>query len=197
MRRGALPLISAVDICPLVSKGADLIIRSYRRVFRVDRRIYRVDRWYLPVPGGIPLVGLAYFAATVLLVVVLGRVPGIGEALGTLSPPLRYVVLPFGVALFASRGSSDGRSAHRFAWQWLRFRLRRERRPDLRWDGRVATRWDADAPHLHRARVRGVARVDFAVPVTFGYRWRRLSARSGDTVGPVVLGAEGEMEIRA
>ena len=42
-----------------------LIIRSYRRVFEVDRRIYRVDRWALPVPGGVPLRGVGYFAAAV------------------------------------------------------------------------------------------------------------------------------------
>jgi hypothetical protein len=46
-----------------------LTIRSYRRVFEVDRRIYRVDRWALPVPGGVPLRGMGYFAAAVALVV--------------------------------------------------------------------------------------------------------------------------------
>ena len=49
-----------------------VIIRSYRRVFEVDRRIYRVDRWALPVPGGVPLRAVGYFAATVLAVVILG-----------------------------------------------------------------------------------------------------------------------------
>ena len=43
-----------------------VVIRSYRRVFEVDRRIYRVDRWALPVPGGVPLRAVGYFAATVL-----------------------------------------------------------------------------------------------------------------------------------
>ena len=104
-----------------------LIIRSYRRVFEVDRRLYRVDRWALPVPGGVPLRGLAYFAATVVAVAVLGRVPGVGELLGALAPPLRYVVLPLVVAVLATQAAPDGRTAHRFASDWLRMRLRARR----------------------------------------------------------------------
>src|SRR5215213_10110090 len=46
--------------------------------FVVDRRIYRVDRWALPVPGGVPLRGVAYFAAALVGVVVFGGMPGIG-----------------------------------------------------------------------------------------------------------------------
>ena len=58
--------------------GDRLIIRSYRRVFEVDRRIYRVDRWALPVPGGVPLRGVGYFAATLALVILLGALPAVG-----------------------------------------------------------------------------------------------------------------------
>ena len=72
-----------------------LIVRSYRRVFRVDRRIYRVDRWALPVPGGVPLRGVGYFAATLGLVILLGALPAVGDLLGALSPPLRYVFWDF------------------------------------------------------------------------------------------------------
>jgi hypothetical protein len=76
-----------------------LIIRSYRRVFEVDRRIYRVDRWAMPVPGGVPLRGVGYFAATVGRMVILGALPAVGELLAALSPPLRYIVVPLAVAV--------------------------------------------------------------------------------------------------
>lgn len=148
------------------------VIRSYRRVFEVDRRIYRVDRWALPVPGGVPLRAVGYFAAMVLLVVLLG------DVLAFLSPPLRYVVLPLAVAVLGTQAAPDGRTAHRFAWDWLCFRLRTHRRSagrtvqlagePVRWDGELAVRWDADAPMLQHARVTGPARVTFNVATSLG-----------------------------
>jgi hypothetical protein len=186
-----------------------LVIRSYRRVFEVDRRIYRVDRWALPVPGGVPLRGLAYFAGTVLLVVVLGPLPGIGDALGVLSAPLRYVVLPLVVAVLGTQAAPDGRTAHRFAADWLRFRLRARRRCARRsvplegervpWHGTLAVRWDAHAAHLHRGRVRGPALVAFNAPVELIDRRRGLVARPcEDSPGPntVVLGGGQVLEVR-
>ena len=101
-----------------------VVIRSYRRVFEVDRRIYRVDRWALPVPGGVPLRAVGYFAATVLVMIVLGRLPGTRELVGMLSAPLRYVVVPLAVAVLGIQAAPDGRVAHRFAWDWLLLRVR-------------------------------------------------------------------------
>src|SRR3954470_17168006 len=134
-----------------------VVIRSYRRVFEVDRRIYRVDRWALPVPGGVPLRAVGYFAATVLLMVLFG------ELVAFLSPPLRYVVVPLAAAVLGTQAAPDGRTAHRFAWDWLRFRLRARRRSagrvvrlegeGVQWDGELAVRWDVDGAKLHRARV--------------------------------------------
>ena len=83
-----------------------MIVRSYRRVFRVDRRIYRVDRWALPVPGGVPLRGVGYFALALGLMVLLGRLPGAGEAVGVLSAPLRYVIVPLAIAVLAMSGGA-------------------------------------------------------------------------------------------
>src|SRR4051794_10485443 len=152
-----------------------VVIRSYRRVFEVDRRIYRVDRWALPVPGGVPLRAVGYFTATVLAILLLGALPGTRALVGLLSAPLRYVVLPLAIALFGTQVAPDGRTAHRFAADWLRFQVRARRRCAGRavalegepvcWDGELALRWDADATTLHRARVRGPARVTFNVPV--------------------------------
>ena len=105
-----------------------LVVRSYRRVFQVDRRIYRVDRWVLPVPGGVPLRGMAYFAVALLAVVVAGRLPGVGDLICQLAAPLRYVVVPMAVALLGTQAAPDGRVAHRFAWDWLCLRMRTRRR---------------------------------------------------------------------
>jgi hypothetical protein len=166
-----------------------VVIRSYRRVFEVDRRIYRVDRWALPVPGGVPLRALGYFATTVLLMVLLG------DLVSWLSPPLRYVVIPLAVAVLATQAAPDGRTAHRFALDWLRFRMRARRRcagrmvalegEPIRWDGELPVRWDADGAELHRGRVRGPARVTFNV-----------ASDLGEPPAQVVLGGGEVLEVR-
>jgi TcpE family len=187
-----------------------LVIRSYRRVFEVDRRIYRVDRWALPVPGGVPLRGLGYFVATLGLVVLLAPMPAIGELLGLLSAPLRYVVLPLVVAVLATQAAPDGRSAHRFAGEWLRLRVRARRRSASRpvpleeeavpWDGVLAMRWDASGAELHRVRVRGPALLAFAVPVELQERSRGplvARARPGSTRPQTfVIGGGQVLEVR-
>lgn len=186
-----------------------LVIRSYRRVFEVDRRIYRVDRWALPVPGGVPLRGLGYFVATILVLIGFGRLPGVGELVGALSPPLRFVVLPLAVAVLGTQAAPDGRSAHRFAWGWLRFRLRARRRctgravalegEPVACGGVLGVCWDSHDAALHRARVRGPARVTFAVPVYLDARGGGLVARpgAGEPSGQaVVLGGRQVLEVR-
>jgi hypothetical protein len=183
-----------------------VVIRSYRRVFDVDRRIYRVDRWTLPVPGGIPLRGLGYFLGTLLAVIVCGRLPGLGDALGELTPPLRYVVLPVLVAMFGCQVAPDGRAAHRFAWDWLCLRVRARRRcggrpvalegEPVRWDGTLGVRFDGDGAELHRGRVSGPARVRFAVPVRLAYARGGWVVRPGDeNPGAVVLGGGEGLEV--
>jgi hypothetical protein len=176
-----------------------LVVRSYRRVFQVDRRIYRVDRWVLPVPGGVPLRGVAYFVAALGAMLLAGRLPGIGGLVGELAAPLRYVVVPFGVALLGTQAAPDGRVAHRFAWDWLRLRVRSRRRSAGRtvplegervpWHGVLATGWDEDAPGLHRGRITGPAMVAFGVPVQV------VSCRRGRVVARRVAAGEGGAEV--
>jgi hypothetical protein len=187
-----------------------MIVRSYRRVFRVDRRIYRVDRWSLPVPGGVPLRGVGYFALALGVVLLLGRLPGIGELVSMLSAPVRYVIVPLAVAVLGLQAAPDGRVAHRFAADWLRLRVRHRRRSAGRriplegeriaFGGTLATVWDDRAPELHRARVRGPARVTFNCAMRLRHRrgGRLLAdgASDGATDGSVVLGAGQELEIR-
>jgi hypothetical protein len=187
-----------------------LIVRSYRRVFRIDRRIYRVDRWVLPIPGGIPLRGVCYFAAALGLVLLGGALPAIGSLLGALSAPLRYVIVPLTVAVLGTQAAPDGRSAHRFAADWLRLRLRSRRRSagrtvplegeSVAWAGSLATVWDEHAPQLNGARVAGPVRVTFAVPVELGYGRRRLIARErpdGSRGDAVVIGGGEVLEVRS
>jgi hypothetical protein len=186
-----------------------MLIRSYRRVFEVDRRIYRVDRWALPVPGGVPLRAVGYFAATLLAAIVVGALPATGELAGQISAPIRFVVVPLAVAALGTQAAPDGRTAHRFAWDWLRFRLRARRRSSGRmvaldgepiaWQGELALRADADDPGLHRGRVRGPARVTFHVPVRLSDRGGRLVAhgtRVGEPGDVVVVGGGVSMEVR-
>jgi hypothetical protein len=185
-----------------------LTVRSYRRVFRVDRRIYRVDRWALPVPGGVPLLAVGYFAAALLVIVLAGELPVLGDVVGVVSPPLRFVVAPLAIAVLGMQAAPDGRVAHRFAWDWLRFRLRSKRRcagRTVRLEGEprlvggvLATTWDVHAPELHRGRVTGPARVTFTGPVRLFAGRRGVSARPGrprDVPGPVVLGVGERIEV--
>src|SRR3954447_19821915 len=132
-----------------------VMIRSYRRVFEVDRRIYRVDRWALPVPGGVPLRAVGYFTAALIAVLITGTLPGLGDVVVSVSPPLRFVVIPLAVAVLATQAAPDGRAAHRFALDWLRLRLRSRRRSSGRvvplegeaiaWHGEPPTRWDGSS----------------------------------------------------
>jgi hypothetical protein len=185
-----------------------LVIRSYRRVFEVDRRIYRVDRWALPVPGGVPLRAVGYFAATLLLVLALGALPATGELVGAISPPLRFIVIPLAVAVLGTQAAPDGRSAHRFATDWVRFRMRSRRRCGARsvpledeavmWHGELGVCSDEHGSRLVHGRVTGPARITFGVPVQLRDRGGLVArpapeGRRGDTV---VLCAGERLEVR-
>jgi hypothetical protein len=185
-----------------------MVICSYRRVFEVDRRIYRVDRWALPVPGGVPLRAVGYFVAALLAVIVAGSLPGIGELVTGVSAPLRFVVAPLAVAVLGIQAAPDGRIAHRFAWDWLRLRLRARRRcgdrvvalegEPVTWHGELALRWDGEGVQLCRGRVRGPVRVTFNVPVRLRHHGRGLVAQPrsvGEVPQSVVLCGGVVMEV--
>ena len=191
----------------MTRQGERITVRRYRRVFHTDRRLYRVDRWAIPVPGGVPLLGMAYFGMTLLVVLILDGVPGFEQLLALLSPPLRYVILPAIVAVVGVQATPDGRSPHRFALDWARSRLRAPRwsagRPvpeegaPARWRRRMRVRRDADWPRLQRARVRGPATVTFNVPVRLRRNWRGRTVARGDddgAVGPQEV--RGHLEVR-
>lgn len=158
-------------------------IRSYRRVFSVDRRVYKVDRWILPVPGGVPIRGLAYFGGALLVVLVLGLVPLIGDLLDLIGPILRYVFLPAAIGIASMQATPDGRPAPRFAWSWVAFQWRVRGVPPegarTGWAARLRVRWDADSPTLRKARVCGPATVTSRLPIELNDRWDGWWAEGG------------------
>ena len=100
-----------------------ITIRSFRVVFSLERRIHKVDRWRIPVPYGIPLRGIAYWALALLATLALGWLPFVGELTGLLPTPIRLVLLPVAVAYALARLRIDGRSAHTALAAWARFGL--------------------------------------------------------------------------
>lgn len=100
-----------------------LTIRSFRVVFRLERRIHKVDRWRIPVPHGVPLRGIGYWAAALAVTIVLARLPIVGELIGALPTPIRLAVAPVAVAYLLAQVEVDGRSAHVALGAWARLKL--------------------------------------------------------------------------
>ncbi len=97
-------------------------IRSYRAVFDLERRIYRVDRLRLN-PGGIPVRGVVYCLAILLVTLVVGSLPLVGEAMGALPWYLRDLALPVASATVLSVIRIEGRPFHLAAYALLRYRV--------------------------------------------------------------------------
>ena len=90
-------------------------VRSYRAVFELERRVYRIDTIRLN-PGGVPLRGIVYAAAAVVMSLVAGRLPPVRLILGPLPWYVRYLGLPIGLAAVAAIARIDGRPFHLAAW---------------------------------------------------------------------------------
>jgi hypothetical protein len=110
-----------------VSHGEGITVRSFRVVFDLERRIHKVDRWRLPVPYGVPLRGIAYFGLCLAAMVALGSLPIIGDVVGLLSPPLRFLIVPVGAACALAWIRIDGRPGHAAIASWGRFKLSPQR----------------------------------------------------------------------
>ena len=166
-----------------------VLIRSYRRVFRINRRLYRIERWTIPVPGGIPLIGIGYFAAALIVVLLLGQLPLAATVVALLPPPLRYVIVPAAIATVLVSIEPDGRAPHRYLLARLRLAMRcrtsraagavaRPRRVQQR--TRLTIEQDAHAGELQPALINGPCQITFGqlmrvrVP---GRSMRRLGRR--------------------
>ena len=100
-----------------------LILRSYRLAFEVERRIHRVDRFRIPVPYGIPLVALGYWAVVMVVFLIAGAMPVLGTLLSALPWPLRLILLPGLVTRALCHKRADGRPAHEAMTGYLTFLL--------------------------------------------------------------------------
>ncbi len=193
-----------------MSAEDEIVVRSYRRVFRLERRIYRIDRFVIPVPGGIPLRGLVYFVAGFIAILIAGRLPGLRSLLALAPLPFRALLLPAGLAVLATQATPDGLPAHRFAHTWLSFRLRPRRSWSERsapaagepvsFDANCRYSPDLSAPELRRSRVHGPARIEFGVHVSLEQRRRSWIARLDTTAvaapSAIELAAGQRLEIR-
>ena len=163
--------------------GQDAItVRSFRVCFDLERRIHRIDRWRLPVPYGLPVRSIGYWACALLAVLLLSRLPVIGELLQGLPAPLRLVILPAGAAYLLTELRVDGRPAHSAGLSLVRYRLSARElvafraAPSTRevrlGDVRIAR--DEGAARYQRAVVLGPAAVTLRYPARARRRGRRL-----------------------
>jgi len=97
-----------------------VIVRSYRLPFNIERRLYRLDRWRIPAPFGVPLRGALYAGVIFALVLLAQRLPLLGDALTSLHPALRFVVIPVVVAGLLAQARPDGRTVHQAVGAWMR-----------------------------------------------------------------------------
>ncbi len=95
-------------------------IRSYRNVFELERRIYRIDRLRLN-PGGVPLRGVVYFLAIIVLALLAGALPLVGEVVRTLPWYVREVAAPGAIAALLTMIRVEGRPFHLSALALLRY----------------------------------------------------------------------------
>jgi hypothetical protein len=178
-------------------------IRSYRVCFDLERRVHKIDRWRVPLPYGVPLRGLAYGGAGLLLVLFAARLPLVGQLLAALHPALRLGGLPVGAAALLLRWNPDGRTAHRAILASLRLWLAPRRLigfrslapPGATLLGDVAVAADERSCRLRKGVVRGPARVVLRYPVRGRGRGRtlRLEQAGGD---PQWRGTEVELRQR-
>src|SRR5947209_598536 len=103
-----------------MARDDGMTIRSFRIAFEFERRIFKLDRWRLPVAYGVPLRSVGYAVALVVAVVLGSRLPLVQDALGAVSPPVKFVVAPSVGAYLLTRVDVDGRPAHAAVWAWLR-----------------------------------------------------------------------------
>jgi hypothetical protein len=176
-----------------------IVVRSFRVVFDLGlRRLFKVDRFRVPFPYGLPLRGVAYWAVSLLTLLILMRLPATGEAVHALPAPVRYLLLPGGIAYLLLQVAPDGRSAHTAALAWLRYRLTPKRVAAWRAAEAVGSRVvlgemtfvpDERCVRYRTARVTGPARVLLRYPAQAWRAGRVLHVeQTGDE--PAFVGKE-------
>lgn len=160
------------------------MIRSYRVCFEFERRIFRFERWRIPLPWGLPVRSIVYFVAVLMGLLVLGRIPGASALLGILPLPIRYVIVPVGLAYLLTELRIDGRPAHSALVAIARWKSEPKRIAAGRAiaePGRLVRFADVTlAPderfgRYRRAQVRGPARITLRYPAQARHKGRELS----------------------
>jgi hypothetical protein len=143
--------------------SSQLEIRSFRSVFALERRIYRIDTLRLN-PSGIPLRGIGYAVALILLALVAGAVPPTSLLDGLIPWYLRDVGMPLGLAALLGALRLEGRPFHVAAGALLGHALGPRRLSMLAPLPRRARRWhppelllipDGSDARFRRLRYRG------------------------------------------
>jgi hypothetical protein len=97
--------------------AGEMEVRSWRRVYRLERRVYAIPNgqgeWRIPVPGGIPIWGAAYFIAAIALVFLARNIPGIDLLAGAVPPEIAFTLIPAAGAYVGARYRPHGRMPHR------------------------------------------------------------------------------------
>jgi hypothetical protein len=166
-----------------VNDESTVQIRSFRNCFKLERRIHKIDRWRVPLPFGVPLRSIGYALGAMLTMVILGRVPVLGIAIGSMNPVLRFGVLPIASAYALTCWEIDGRPAHALLRSWTAMRLRPTR--VVAWRGApapgpvtlasVTLAPDDRSARLRPAVIDGPARVLIRYPFRAHQRGRTLT----------------------
>ena len=166
-----------------------ITVRSFRVVFDLERRIHKIDRYRIPLPYGLPIRSIGYFAAAVAALSMLARLPLVGGPLQALPAPLRFAIVPGLLAYALTETRIDGRPAHRALPDQLRFlctpkafALCRPAPCEGTYRlGPVCVALDERSPCWARGRLRGPATVVFRYPIDARQRRRRLEVTQADT----------------
>jgi len=162
-----------------------IVIRSYRRVFKVERKIYKVDKYVLP--RAIEMRAAVYFIGALIFITIASRVPLIGLPFELIGWQYKFCLIPLAVTVFGTRLTPDGRPAHRYAVSLVAYALRRHRvagahvapleGEPVPYEVETWISPDDRIPDLCRARVRGPATVYFrdqvVVDLATNSRWGR------------------------
>ncbi len=103
-----------------------LEVRSFRSVFALERRIYRLDTLRLN-PSGIPLRGIAYAAALVVVALAAGALPPTAWLDPVIPWYVRDLGMPVSAATLLGALRIEGRPFHLAARALLGHRLARRR----------------------------------------------------------------------
>ncbi len=192
----------------MVIESYAAVFEQERRLYSWEVDPTTGKRWHVPSANGIPLRGVAYYGVAWIAVfwivvapavAVLLAVPPLGDLFGLFPFVLQAALvlgvvfgLPGALAYAAMVAKVDGRPAHLWLLAYASWRLRPKRTVHgqrVRAAGdpyplprRLRVRWDLSAPRLQRLRVRGPARVEFAVPVRFSLisgGWRAKGSDRG------------------